>query len=180
LNTKSNIYSATKVDLVGQGIPKLSYFDPSDAHDLVARRSITGILVMLNNTPIRWISKRQKTVETSIYGSELVASRVAKELILEVSYMLRSLGVALDGPAMMLVDNMSLVLKTTVLSIVLKKKHNAIAYHHVRERIAAIIMRFAYIKSEENVSDVLTKPISDEKFYYLMKKWLFRVAEKDK
>jgi hypothetical protein len=50
---------------------------------------------MLNKTPIRWISKRQKTEETSTYGSELVASRVATELILEIRYMLRSFGVAL-------------------------------------------------------------------------------------
>jgi hypothetical protein len=76
------------------------YVDADHAHDLGTRRSITGILVMLNNMPIRWVSKRQKTVETSTYGSELVASMVATELILEVRYMLRSLGVALDGPGM--------------------------------------------------------------------------------
>jgi hypothetical protein len=40
------------------------YVDADHAHDLVTRRSIPGILVMLNNTPIRWISKCQKTVET--------------------------------------------------------------------------------------------------------------------
>jgi hypothetical protein len=109
-----------------------------------------------------------------------VASKVAMELILEIRYMLRSLGVALDGSALMLGDNMSVVLNTKVLSSVLKKKHNAIAYHRVREAIVASIMRFAYIKSEENVSDVLTKRLSNEKFDYLMKRWLFRVPEKDK
>jgi hypothetical protein len=119
------------------------YVDADHAHDLVTRRSITGILVILNNTPIRWISKRQKTVETSIYGSELVASRVATELILEIRYMLRSLGVALDGSSLMLGDDMSVVLNTTVSSSVLKKKHNSIANHRVREAIAARIMRFA-------------------------------------
>jgi hypothetical protein len=40
----------------------------------------------------------------------------------------------------------------------LKKRHNAIAYHRVIEAIAARIMRFAYIKSEENVINVLKKP----------------------
>jgi hypothetical protein len=119
------------------------YVDADHAHDLVTRRSITGILVMLNNTSLRWISKHQKTVETSTYGSELVASRVATELILEIRYMLRSLGVVLDGPALMLRDIMSVVLNTTVPSSVLKKKHNAIAYHRVREAIAERIMRFA-------------------------------------
>jgi hypothetical protein len=54
------------------------YVDADHAHDLVTRRYISGILFMLNNTPIRWISKRQKTVETSTYGSELVASRLLR------------------------------------------------------------------------------------------------------
>jgi hypothetical protein len=152
------------------------YVDADHAHDLVTRRSITGILVMINNTSIRWISKRQKTLETSTYGSELVASRVATEHILKIRYMIRSLGVALDGPSLMLADNMSVVLNTTVPSSVLKK-HNAIVYHRVREAIAARIMSFAYIKSEENVSDVLIKPLSNEKFQHLMKRWLFCVPE---
>jgi hypothetical protein len=41
-------------------------------------------------------------------------------------------------------------------------------------------MTFARIKSEENVSDLLTKPLSNEKFDYLIKRWLFREPEKDK
>jgi hypothetical protein len=44
------------------------YDDADHACDLVTRISITGILVMLNNMPIRWIYKRQKIVETSTYG----------------------------------------------------------------------------------------------------------------
>jgi hypothetical protein len=83
--------------------------DADHAHDLVTRRSITGILVMLNNTPIRWVSKRQKTVETSTYGSELAAARRATERIIEILFMLRSLGVELEGPTLMLGDNMSVV-----------------------------------------------------------------------
>jgi hypothetical protein len=156
------------------------YADADHAYDLVTRRSITGILVMINNTPVRWISKRQKAVETSAYGSGLVASRISTELIPEVRYMLRSLGVVLDGPELMVGDNMSAVVNTTVPSSVLKKKHNAFAYQHIRKAIAARIMRFSYIKSEENVNDVLTKPLSNEKFHYLMKRWLFRVLETNK
>jgi hypothetical protein len=90
------------------------------------------------------------------------------------------LGVALDGSALMEEDNMSLVLNTTVPSSVLKKKLNAIVYHRVREAIVASMMRFSYIKSEENVSDLLTKTLRNEKFHYLMKKWLFRVPETNK
>jgi hypothetical protein len=84
-------------------------------------------------------------------------------------YSERSLGVVLDGQALILGGNMSVVLNTTVLLSILKKKYNAIAYHREREAIGARIMRFVYIKSEENVSDVLTKPLSNENFHYLVK-----------
>ena len=74
--------------------------------------------------------------------------------------MLRSLGVDLEGPTLLLRDNMFVVLNTSVPSSVLKKKHNAISYHSAREAIAAKVMRFPYIESEENGSDILTEPLS--------------------
>jgi hypothetical protein len=119
------------------------YVDADHAHDLVTRRSITGILVMLNSTPIRWVSERQNTLETSTYGSELVASSIAIELTIEFRFILRSLGVDLEGPALMLGDNMSVVLNTSVPSSVLKKKHYTIAYHCVQEAITAKVLVFA-------------------------------------
>jgi hypothetical protein len=60
------------------------YVDADHAHGLVTRRSITVILVMLNNTHIRWISKHQETEETSTYGLALVTSRIPTELILKL------------------------------------------------------------------------------------------------
>ena len=81
--------------------------------------------------PLRWYSKKQSTVETSTYGSELVAARIAVDLILEVRYGLQMLGIPLDGPALMLGDNKSVVLNTTFPSSQLKKKHNAVSYHRV-------------------------------------------------
>jgi hypothetical protein len=69
---------------------------------------------MLNIMPDRWIYKLQKEVETSAYGSELVASRIAAEPILEVRYMIWSLSMAFNGPALMLGDKMSVVLRNSV------------------------------------------------------------------
>ena len=158
----------------GKPIRITVYVDADHAHDVVTRRSITGILLLLNNTPFRFVCKRQKTVETSTYGSELVAARVATDLIIETRYMLRTIGARIDGPALMLGDNMSVVLNTSVPSSVLKKKHCAISYHRVREAIAAKIMRFAHISSSENIADVLTKPLPNKTFHYLVKKYLFR------
>jgi hypothetical protein len=66
-------------------------------------------------------------VETSIYGSELVALRIATGLAIEYRYALRMLGVDIHGPVMMFGDNKSIVINTTMHSSQLKKKHNYVA-----------------------------------------------------
>ena len=149
------------------------YKDADHAHDILTRRSVTGVLLFLNNTPVKWISQRQKTVETSTYGSEQVAAKVATELILEYRYTLRMLGVEPDGPALLLGDNNSVVLNCTMPNSVLKKKHAACSYHRVREAIAAGIMKFTHIPSEYNYADILTKLIAEIMFRQLVRPLLF-------
>ena len=163
------------LDKKGKPVRITVYLDADHAHDFVTRRSVTGILVFLNNTPIRSVCKQQKTVETSTYGSELVAARIATELDMELRYQLRIHGVPIEGPVMMYGDNMYVVLNTTVPSSVLKKKHLSCSYHRVREAIAARILTFRHIRSKENYADVMTKPLGFQNFYNLVKPCLFRV-----
>jgi hypothetical protein len=50
--------------------------DADHAHFDVTRRSVSGILVFINSSPVRWYSKMQNTVETSTYyGSEICNSK---------------------------------------------------------------------------------------------------------
>jgi len=130
--------------------------------------------MFINNTPIKWISKRQRTVETSTYGSEMVAARIACELVLETRYCLRMLGIPVDGPALMLGDNLSVVVSTTVPSSTLKKKHQAICYHRICECVAARVVRFVHVGSKENLSDFMTKPLTNDTFLELVWQILFR------
>ena len=94
-----------------------------------------------------WISKRQKTVESSTYGSELVAARIAIDLIIEMRYKFRMLGIHLEKQTVMVGDNMSVVLNTTISSS-LKKKHLACSYHHVREAIARKFVVFGHTSTQ--------------------------------
>ena len=68
-------------------------------------------------------------------------------------------GVKVEQESLLLGDNLSVVLNTTIPSSQLKKKHNTIAYHQVREAVAAFIIRFAHIDSKENIADILTKSV---------------------
>jgi hypothetical protein len=64
----------------------------------VTRRSHTGIIIFCNRAPIIWFSKQQNTIETSTFGSEFIAARIAVELIEGLRYKLRMFGIPIDGP----------------------------------------------------------------------------------
>ena len=54
-------------------------------------------------------------------------------------------------------DNQSVLTTSTVPHSQLNKHHNALAYHRVREAIAAAVMKFFKIDSKKNPSDILSK-----------------------
>ena len=83
-----------------RGIPVLMtcYADASHASNKVTMRSHTGIFILLNSAPIDWYSKRQNTVESSTFGSEFIALRIATELCQGLRYKLRSFGIPINGP----------------------------------------------------------------------------------
>ena len=107
--------------------------------------------------------------ETSTYGSEFTALRIATEHIVALRYKLRTLGVPLQGPTMTFCDNNSVVLSSTIPGSVLKKKHNAIAYHKIRESIACKILQLYHVTTEWNLADILTKTVPGPKFKRILK-----------
>jgi hypothetical protein len=141
----------------GNAVHQSCFVDADHAGNRVTRRSHTGILMYLNRAPITWFSKRQATVETSTFGSEFVAMRIAVEMIEGLRYKLRMMGIPIDGPASVFCDNNSVVINTSAPESQLKKKHNAIAYHRVREACAAGTIRITKEGTESNLSDLFTK-----------------------
>jgi hypothetical protein len=125
----------------GNAVTISAFVDADHAGNVVTRRSHTGIVIFVQNAPIMVYSKRQNTVEAATFGSEFVALRVCKDLIVALRYKLRVFGVPIDGPANVFCDNRGVVKNVSVPESVLMKKHNAINYHAVREAAAAKILR---------------------------------------
>lgn len=147
---------------LGIAIQLTCFCDANHAGNVVTRRSQTGILIFANMTPINWISKKQNTVESSTFGSEFIALKHATEIIKGLRYKLKMLGVPLDGPTRMLCDSQSVVMNSSFPESVLKKKHCSIAYHIVRETMAANIIHIYWEKSKSNLADLFTKILSPE------------------
>ena len=57
-------------------------------------------------------------------------------------------------------DNDSVVVNCTKPDSTIKRKHNAIAYHKVREAVVVGIIRVAWEASNTNLADLLTKPLA--------------------
>jgi hypothetical protein len=149
------------------------FVDADYAGDLVTRRSRTGVLIFLNRSLILWYSKRQNSVESSTFGSEFMALKTAAELVQGLRYKLRMMGIPLEGPAHMRVDNQSVVHNTTRPESMLRKKSNSIAYHFTREGVAALWLKIGYEPSDTNLADMLTKIQSGTKRKSLLDQVMF-------
>ena len=68
----------------GKKIVTVTFVDANLYHDLITGRAVTGVLHLINGTPIDWYSKRQDTVETATYGAEFVAAFIATEQIMDL------------------------------------------------------------------------------------------------
>jgi len=141
----------------GKSVVLTTYVDANLYHDYITGRSVTGILHLVNQTPIDWTSKRQATVETATYGSEFVAARIATDQIIDLRNTLRYLGIPVEESTYLFGDNESVITSSTIPYSSLSKRHNALSYHRVREAIAAGILKFHHIKGENNPADVLSK-----------------------
>jgi hypothetical protein len=121
------------------------------------RRSHTGVLIFVKRAPILWFSKRQSTYESSTFSSKLVAARIATEMIKGLRIQLRMMGVEVIGPTSMFCDNGSVVIQATRPESALKKKHQLLAYHLIREAQAALIISVSKESGKTNLSDIATK-----------------------
>ena len=92
-------------------------------------------------------------------------------------YKLRMMGIPIDGPASVFCDNNSVVLNASTPESQLKKKHNAIAYHRVREACAAETIRIAHEGTTTNLSDLFTKMVAAVRRKFLLGNFCIEVGD---
>lgn len=149
------------------------FVDANHAGNTKDRRSQTGVLIFLNKAPVHWYSKRQATVETSTFGAEFCAMKIAVEMVEALRYKLRMFGVPIDGPANIFCDNEAVYKNTVLPESTLKKKHHSIAYHRCREAVAAGTIRVAKQGTDKNLADLFTKILSSIRRAFLLERFTY-------
>jgi len=161
----------------GRAVDLRLYVDSDHAGDKVTRRSRTGYIIYLNSAPIQWLSKKQSTVETSVFGAEFVAMKHGIETVRGIRYKLRMMGIEVDNPTYVYGDNMSVVTNSSKPESQLKKKCNSICYHAVRESVAMGESLVSHISTDNNPADLMTKTLVGVKRRFLVSKLLYDIYD---
>ena len=142
---------------LGRRVVHTVYIDANLAHDYVTGKSCVGRLTFLNQTLVDHSSKKLATVETATYGSEFGAGKIGVQSIQDDRNTLRYLGVPIEERSYMFGDNQSVVTSSTVPGSVLGKRHHLLAFHFIREAIAAKYIAFIFLPGYLNPADIVSK-----------------------
>ena len=117
----------------GLGFTLRVFVYSDNAGELTTRQSRTGFIIFLNSAPIYWFSKRQKSFETSSFGSEFIAMKQYCEYVRGLCYKLLMMGIPIDLTTYILGNNQYVLYNTSKPHSSLKNKSSSIAFHFVRE-----------------------------------------------
>ena len=75
------------------------FVDSDHAGDKVSHRSRSGFLIYMNTALVQWFSKKQSTLETSVFGAEFVAMKQGIDALRGLRYKLRMMGITISSPS---------------------------------------------------------------------------------
>ena len=141
------------------------------AGDKWTRTSRTGFIIYRNTSLINWYSKRQFTIETSVFGVEFVAMKVSVETLCAI--------ILISRASYIYGDNVLVIHNTSTTESTLKKKCNVIAYHAIHEFVAMGENLTRQIRSEDNIADLLSKVVTGFKRKHLAFLVLYDIHDGD-
>jgi hypothetical protein len=125
------------------------YCDADYGGDEASRKSTSGVILTLNEAPVIWSSRLQKTVSTSTTEAEYNAmSDITKET-LWARGLLEELAVKQEGPTKIHCDNQSALKIANNEEACRRTKHMAIKTHFVKDEIKKGTIKTAFVPSQE-------------------------------
>ena len=113
----------------GKEVDLCMFIDSDHADNKLIGRSRTRSMIYVNMSLINWHSKKQSTIETSVFGIEFVAMNIRVETLCVIQYKLRIMSIPISGASYVYGDNMLVIHNASEPESTLKKKYNAIAYY---------------------------------------------------
>ena len=135
--------------------------DSDWATDFIDRKSYQSYIVYLNDKPIMWNCSKQSVVATSTFEAEYMALAEGVKAGLYLLNLLHTI-VDVELPIQLQVDNKAALAFSESEGCNARTKHVDIRYHFVRDYIAKGWFIISHLSSAKNLSDLLTKVLSQE------------------
>ncbi|GJY36743.1 hypothetical protein Tco_0422121 [Tanacetum coccineum] len=150
----------------GTGVETIVYADSDHVGDYVDRKSTSGICMFMGCCFTSWFTKKQKALTISTTKAEYVSARKACQQALWMKQALIDYDICLDDVPIMC-DNKGAIdlIKNPVQHST--TKHIEIHHHFLRDNLQKGNISIKKFASEDNIADILTKPLKREVFNYL-------------
>ncbi|XP_072377937.1 uncharacterized protein [Diabrotica undecimpunctata] len=141
------------------------YSDSDWASNKIDRKSITGCIVFYCGNPVSWLSQKQNCVALSTAEAEYIAAATSAQELIYLKGISSDFNV--QGKSKLFIDNLSTIAMCQSFENSKRAKHIDIKEHYIKDLVSKQLICIDYICSENNLADILTKPLSKEKFCHL-------------
>lgn len=144
---------------IDQPYPLFRGFTDSDWASGEDRRSISGYVMMIGDSPVAWSSKQQAVVALSSCEAEYLACTHAACQIIWMRQLLGELGFPQKEATVLFCDNNGTIACTHDPHQHTKMKHIDIRAHFIRDCVNNRTIDVIRVPGKENVADIMTKSL---------------------
>jgi hypothetical protein len=145
--------------------PQLTGFCDADyGGDIDTRRSRSGYVLQFGSGIIAWSSQSQKCTAQSTTEAEYIAACMATKEAVWLRRLLDNIGYPQTSPTPLFGDNQSAIRLVKNPRYHKRTKHIDIQYYFIREKFENDDIDISYISSDQQIADIMTKPLPRDKF----------------
>ncbi|GJV86048.1 copia protein [Tanacetum coccineum] len=150
----------------GTGLDTIVYVDSDHARDYVDRKSTSGVCTFMGCCLISWVSKKQTALAISTTKAEYVFAGKACQQALWMKQALIDYDIKLDDIPI-LCDNKGAIDLSKNPALHSRTKYIEIRQHFLRDNVQKRNITIEKVAFEDNIADILTKPLKREPFNLL-------------
>ncbi|GKE11960.1 retrovirus-related pol polyprotein from transposon TNT 1-94 [Tanacetum coccineum] len=150
----------------GTGIETIVYANSDHMGDYVDRKSTSGVYTFMGCCLTSWFAKKQTALAISTTEAEYVSAGKACQQALWMKQALIDYDIRLDDVLIMCDNKGAIDLSRNPVQHS-RTKHIEIRHHFLRDNVQKGNISIEKVASEDNIADILTKPLKREVFNYL-------------
>jgi hypothetical protein len=147
-----------------------AYADSDYAGDVDDRKSTSGFVFMLGTGAVSWSSKKQPVVTLSTTEAEFIAAASCACQGVWLRRILGNIGLEQVTSTVIYCDNNSAIKLSKNPVLHGRSKHIDVRFHFLRDLTRDGVVELVYCNTQEQIADIMTKPLKLEAFLKLRDK----------